>query len=69
MINDDNKLIVKFKSWTFFFQGNACAEFNDGGKSIQRNIKRECKTCPPVYPSNESYKCRKRFFLKTGYTF
>nr|XP_022290024.1 uncharacterized protein LOC111101727 [Crassostrea virginica]XP_022290025.1 uncharacterized protein LOC111101727 [Crassostrea virginica] len=36
--------------------GKVCAEFNDGGKSIQRHIRRKCKTCPKVYPSNESYK-------------
>nr|XP_022290173.1 uncharacterized protein LOC111101846 [Crassostrea virginica] len=36
--------------------GHVCAEFNDGGKSIQRHIRTKCETCPAVYQSNDSYK-------------
>lgn len=51
-----------FFSFNFgLFKGKVCAEFNDGGKSIQRHIRTECKTCPEVYPSNDSYKCKKIF--------
>lgn len=54
-----NKLIVKFKCWTVFFKGKVCAEYNDGGKSIQRHIRKKCETCPEVYQSNDIYKCKK----------
>mmetsp|Transcript_18186 Transcript_18186/g.30973 ORF Transcript_18186/g.30973 Transcript_18186/m.30973 type:complete len:138 (-) Transcript_18186:255-668(-) len=36
--------------------GKVCAEFNDGGKSIQSHIRTTCATCPAVYQSNDSYK-------------
>ena len=42
-----NKLIVSFN--VGLFKGKVCAEFNDGGKSIQRHIRTECEIYPAVY--------------------
>lgn len=35
--------------------GNACAEYNYGGRRIQRNGNFHCEECPPYF-SNESYR-------------
>ena len=40
------------------FPGKACAEFNSGGKTIQRNLKVDCKECPDVYSSVKSFLCK-----------
>ncbi|XP_078319143.1 uncharacterized protein LOC144620906, partial [Crassostrea virginica] len=42
--------------------GKTCAEYNSGGKTIQRNLKVDCKECPDVYSSVKSFlyqKCYK----------
>lgn len=35
--------------------GNVCAEYNYGGKTIQRNSKAHCKECPELYVSVMSF--------------
>lgn len=40
------------------FPGRACAEYNSGGKTIQRNFKVYCEECPIVYASVQSFLCK-----------
>lgn len=46
----------------------ACAEYNFGGKRIQKGEAETCNTCPTTYLSTESYKCKSiqsNFYGKT----
>lgn len=36
----------------------SCAEYNFGGKRIQKGEAETCNTCPTTYLSTESYKCK-----------
>ena len=42
----------------FIFPGKTCAEYNSGGKTIQRHFKVDCKECPDVYSSDKSFLCK-----------
>ena len=58
-----SKLFSKCVNACFFkeihiFPGKACAEYNSGGKTIQRNFKVCCKECPVVYSSVHSFLCK-----------
>ena len=41
-----------------YIVGKVCAEYNSGGRIIQRKSDAKCKECPSVYSSAISYLCK-----------
>lgn len=50
-------------SWSIV--GMSCAEYNFGGKRIQKGKAETCNTCPTTYLSTESYKYQECYVMKS----
>ncbi|XP_078319125.1 uncharacterized protein LOC144620902 [Crassostrea virginica] len=55
VINEWKTEIIEVCAPSTIIVGNVCAEYNSGGRIIQRKSDAKCKECPPVYSSAISY--------------
>lgn len=45
-----------------FLLDKKCTEYNVRGGVLQRNLFADCDSCPVFYFSNETFKCKFRYF-------
>lgn len=56
-------IVEAFYNYNYIFLlDKKCTEYNVRGGVLQRNLFADCDSCPGFYFSNETFKCKFRYF-------